>query len=252
MNTYTSLEALLHDAFWADEDTPELHWIENLLEEPALEIGCGSGRLLLPLLQKGCRIEGLDNSEDMLALCRQSASDCGLEPVLHHGDMSRFAPGKTYASLFVPAFTFQLAEDPAATLAHFQKLLQPAGLLYLTVFIPMAEIHRELPENEWYLDHETSLPDGRRASVHTRHQIDRKARILRREHHYSLTDPTGTQEHFSEQTVRWFTPRQLQRLLTDAGFSVENAVADFDEELPVDEDSQILTLVARSFVESVE
>ncbi len=246
MNAYSSLEALLHDAFWADEETPELLWIENLLEEPALEIGCGSGRLLLPLLQKDRRIEGLDNSADMLALCRESAATLGLDPVLHHADMTTFSPGKSYASLFVPAFTLQLAANPAAALANFHKLLSPGGLLYLTVFIPLAEIHRELPENEWFPDHRTTLPDGREASVETRFRIDRKTRVLHREHHYRLED----QEHFSEQTVRWFTPRHLQRLLAEAGFEVENAVADFDEELPVDEHSQIITIVARTATKS--
>lgn len=245
MTPYTSLEALLHDAFWADEETPELQWIENLIEEPALEIGCGSGRLLLPLLQKGLRIEGLDNSPDMLSLCRESAATLGIDPVLHEGDMTTFAPGKTYASLFVPAFTLQLAGDPAAALANFHALLTPGGLLYLTVFIPLAEIHGELPENKWYPDHETTLPDGRQASVHTRHTLDRKGRILHREHRYQLTGPDGTLEHVSRQSIRWFSPRQLSRLLTDTGFAVENAVADFDDELPVDEDSQIITIVAR-------
>ncbi|GAA5481699.1 class I SAM-dependent methyltransferase [Haloferula sargassicola] len=246
MNAYTSLEAQLHDAFWADEETPELLWMESLLEEPALEIGCGSGRLLLPLLQKSLAVEGLDNSPDMLALCRESALKLGVNPVLHEGDMATFFPGKAYGSLLVPAFTFQLSDDPAATLANFRRLLRPGGLLYLTVFIPLAEIHRELPENEWYSDHQTTLPDGRHASVETRFRLDRKTRQLHREHRYRLAGPDGEKEHLSRQTVRWFTPRQLQRLLTDAGFAVENAVADFDEEIAVDEDSQIITIVARS------
>ncbi|RYD65398.1 MAG: class I SAM-dependent methyltransferase, partial [Verrucomicrobiaceae bacterium] len=36
----------------------------------SLEIGCGSGRLLLPLLQKGHNVEGLELSREMLDLCR--------------------------------------------------------------------------------------------------------------------------------------------------------------------------------------
>jgi SAM-dependent methyltransferase len=252
VNSYTSLEALLHDAFWAGEGDPaELPLLDQLLREhpgPALEIGCGSGRLLLPLLQRGHQVEGLELSPDMLALCREAAAALGLDPLLHEGDMSVFDPGKTYASLLLPAFTLQLAPDPAAALVHFRSLLDPGGVIYLSVFIPFAELHRELPEGEWYDDHRTTLPDGRAASVETRHRLDRKARVLDREHRYRLHQPDGTleAEHTSTQTLRWFTARQLRGLLSKAGFEPLHAVADFDPEIPVDDEAQVITVVARS------
>jgi SAM-dependent methyltransferase len=251
VSAYTSLEALLHDAFWADEGEPvELAMLDELLRgHPglSLEIGCGSGRLLLPLLQKGHQVEGLELSRDMLDLCRKSAEALALEPVLYEGDMTVFDPGKTYHSLLLPAFTFQLAPDPAAALAHFHRLLEKDGLLYLSVFIPLAELHRELPEGEWYEDHRTSLPDGRTAAVHTRHRLDRKNRVLNREHRYELLNADGTAEteHLSSQTLRWFTPRQLRGLLEKSGFEAVHALADFDPEMPVDDEAQIVTVVAR-------
>ena len=252
MSAYTSLEALLHDAFWADEGEPaELALLDELLRDHpglSLEIGSGSGRLLLPLLQKGHQIEGLELSADMLAMCRESAAALSLDPVLHEGDMTVFDPGKTYASLLLPAFTLQLAPDPAAALARFRRLLQPDGVIYLSVFIPLAELHGELPEGEWYDDHRTRLPDGRSASVETRHTLKRKARILEREHRYRLFDVDGQMEaeHSCTQTLRWFTPRQLRGLLAKAGFEPLHAVADFDPEIPVDDEAQIITVVARA------
>ncbi len=169
------------------------------------------------------------------------------EMVRLEGDMVVFDPGKTYRSLLLPAFTFQLAPDPAAALAHFHRLLEEDGLLYLSVFVPLAELHGELPEGEWYEDHRTTLPDGRAAAVHTRHRLDRKRRVLDREHRYQLRRADGTvaTEHLSRQTLRWFTPRQLRTLLAKSGFEAVHAVADFDPELPVDDDAQIVTVVAR-------
>ncbi|MDB6079655.1 MAG: SAM-dependent methyltransferase [Akkermansiaceae bacterium] len=249
MNDYQSLEALLHDPFWAAEgEAVELGFMENVLKEHpgrSLEIGCGSGRLLLPLLQKGFEVEGLELSEEMLRLCKEAAATLNLVPVLHHGDMTAFVPEERYDSVLVPAFTLQLSEDAVATLRAFHWQLKEGGVLYLSVFRPQAELLKELPENEWYDDHGIELADGRKASLRTRHRLDRKQRILFREHHYTLEGQEGVQEHRSEQTVRWFTPRQLSGMLMKTGFEVLNAMADFDPELPVDDDSQIVTLLAR-------
>ncbi len=251
MSAYTSLEALLHDAFWAEEGEPaELALLDEVLREhpgPSLEVGCGSGRLLLPLLQKGHDVEGLELSGEMLAMCRAAAEDLALDPVLHEADMAIFDSGKRYASLLLPAFTLQLAPNPAAALRHFRKLLAPGGMIYLSVFIPFAELHKDLPEGEWYEDHRIPWTEGRSAVLDTRHRLNRKERVLQREHRYRLLKQDGSieSEHVSQQTLRWFTARQLQGLLAKAKFEPLHALADFDPEAPVDEESQIITVVAR-------
>ncbi|MCW1915084.1 class I SAM-dependent methyltransferase [Luteolibacter sp. GHJ8] len=251
MSAYTSLEALLHDAFWAEEGEPaELPFLVDLLREHpglSLEVGCGSGRLLLPLLQKGYQVEGLELSAEMLELCRRSAADLSLEPVLHEGDMTVFDSGQRYQSLLLPAFTLQLAADPAAALKHFHTLLEPGGVIYLSVFIPFAELHKELPEGEWYEDHRIPWTEGRSAVIDTRHRLNRKERILEREHRYRLLASDGSveTEHVSQQTLRWFTARQLHGLLMKAGFEPLHALADFDPEVPVNEEAQIITVVAQ-------
>lgn len=251
MSAYTSLEALLHDAFWAEEGEPaELPFLVDLLRDHpglSLEVGSGSGRLLLPLLQKGYQVEGLELSSEMLELCRKSAADLALDPVLYEGDMTVFDPGKLYHSLLLPAFTLQLAADPAAALKHFHTLLEPGGVIYLSVFIPFAELHKELPEGQWYEDHRIPWTEGRSAVIDTRHRLNRKERILEREHRYRLLQPDGSiaAEHISQQTLRWFTARLLHGLLMKAGFEPLHALADFDPEVPVDEEAQIITVVAQ-------
>lgn len=247
-SSYDSLEAELHDAFWDAEDSPEFDWLNALLKQQpglSLEVGCGSGRLLLPLLKKGHTIEGLEPSPAMLELCRQSATKQHLSPVLHEGSMASLDTPKRYQSILIPAFTLQLSEDPATDLTVLHKHLATDGILYLTTFIPYAEIDGELPENEWYPDHQLKLDDHRVATLESRHRIDLEAQILHREHHYQLTGPDEDREHHSKQSVRWFTAFQLHKLLTDHGFEPERGFGDFDEDEPISEDSQILTVLAR-------
>lgn len=50
---------------------------------PTLDVGCGAGRVLLPLLEQGHDIEGVDAAGDMLAECQRLADERGLVATLH-------------------------------------------------------------------------------------------------------------------------------------------------------------------------
>lgn len=55
----------------------------------ALEVACGTGRILLPCLQAGVDIDGLDLFPEMLAVLRRRAAELGLAPRLYRGDFDR-------------------------------------------------------------------------------------------------------------------------------------------------------------------
>lgn len=228
---YLSLEAELHDAFWeAEDDGSEVRLMADFLRKfpgRALEIGAGSGRLMFPLMQLGLEVEGLELSRDMLELGKARAEEMGIQPVMHEGDMADWSNGRKFSSLLAPAFTLLLASDPAAVLRHWHGLLENHGGLYLTVFMPFAELLGDLPENEWYQDHQVTLPDGRKGLLETRHRLDHEQQQVEREHRYTLTgNPPLT--HESRQTIRWFEHRQMVSLLTDCGFRVDRFFVDFD------------------------
>ena len=192
---YVSLEAALHDAFWAAEDDgSEVRLMSDFLRTypgRSLEIGAGSGRLIFPLLDLGFEVEGLELSNDMLAIAKLQNSSRTTAAVFHQGDMADWDDGRQFASLMAPAFTLQLADDPASVLAHWHDLIEGNGGLYLTVFIPFAELHGDLPENEWYADHQTRLPDGRLATLETRHSLEMDGQRVVRDHRYTLTGETS-------------------------------------------------------------
>jgi SAM-dependent methyltransferase len=228
---YLSLEAELHDAFWeAEDEASEVVLMAGFLQKhpgPALEIGCGSGRLMFPLLQDGMDVEGLELSDDMRALGKIRAEHLGVNPQVHAGDMTTWQPPRLYAALLAPAFTLQLAPDPGAVLRHWHGWLQNHGGLYLTVFMPYAELLGDLPENQWYPDHQADLPDGRRGMLETRHHLDRENQIIHREHRYSVTGPSPASHH-STQSIRWIEHMEMLGLLDRAGFRLDRFYPDFD------------------------
>jgi hypothetical protein len=160
------------------------------------------------------------------------AARLGVNPVVHEGDMSSWGMGRRYASVLAPAFTLQLAADPEAALRHWHDLLEDRGGLYLTVFMPYAELLGDLPENQWYPDHQATLPDGRTGLLETRHRLDRANQLLHREHRYSLSgDPPVTYE--SRQTIRWIEHAEMLELLEISGFRLRRFFLDFDPDRTV-------------------
>jgi len=235
---YLSLEAELHDAFWeAEDDASEVRLMAEFLAKhpgPALEVGAGSGRLMFPLVKMGLAIEGLELSPDMLELAQARAKMLGVRATIHAGNMSDWSDGRKFSALLAPAFTLQLATDPGATLRHWHGLLENGGGLYLTVFMPYAELLGDLPENEWYEDHRVTLPDGRNGLLETRHQLDHARQVLAREHRYSISgNPPLT--HQSRQALHWIEHRQLLNLLDSCGFRVKRFFLDFDPDRVTDD-----------------
>ena len=247
---YDQLEAKLHDLFWAAEgQSEELALIEDFLQRypgTALELGCGSGRLLTPLLGKGYLLEGLDNSHDMLQLCQDNTA--AFEPILHQASIEKFHTGSTYGAVTIPAFTLQLIdpEQISSVLANIHQHLHPGGGLYLSTFIPWAEITGELEEGSWYLDQEATTPEGNSARCYTSFEIRRISQILSREHRYEIVDDKNKvlEKSTSVQQLTWFWQREMALLLQHAGFTIQQVIGDFTPYLPCDDNCQVLSIIA--------
>ena len=103
---------------------------------PILEPASGTGRILIPLLEAGHEVEGLDSSPEMLALCRQHCRDRGLDPLLREADMTIYVRLAAYEAVIIPAGSIALLDGRKATLqalACFRDSLVPGGLLVVDV-----------------------------------------------------------------------------------------------------------------------
>jgi len=117
------------------------YYLERLsdVQGNVLEVGCGSGRVLIPLLQAGISIDGLDYSDAMLDSCRRRCNELNLAPKLIKGEMHDFTLNSQYDAIIIPGGSFQLIEgrERAITaLKHFYSYLSPGGKLIMDLFIP--------------------------------------------------------------------------------------------------------------------
>lgn len=246
---YENLEASLHDLFWEQEDVlSELPLLQEFHAQfPSLEIGCGSGRLLLPLLKNGCPIEGVEISADMVELFRSNAEKANLEASVHHGDICEFETEQKFDRVSIPAFTLQLLNrnDVPALFKKLSDITTDEGKIYFTVFIPWAEIAGELDENIWYEDHQAKLENGNSAKCKTKFTINRLQQFLQRRHHYTITNKSGKkQEHRSQQTVQWYTLPELTALLREGGWKIEQFITDLTPDMDEDSNAHLLTIIA--------
>lgn len=104
-----------------------------------LEPGVGTGRILIPLLERGLNVEGFDVSKDMLQICRANCERRGLDPTLFEGEMQSFSVAKEFEAIIIPAGTFLLLHeraDSSKALKNFYKHLLDGGKLIVDLFLP--------------------------------------------------------------------------------------------------------------------
>lgn len=103
-----------------------------------LEPGVGTGRILIPFLEKGLKVDGFDVSEEMLKICRNNCESRGLYPKLFVGKMESFSLDKKYEAIIVPTGTFLLLherEDSLNALRNFYNHLSDGGKLIIDIFL---------------------------------------------------------------------------------------------------------------------
>jgi SAM-dependent methyltransferase len=131
--------------WWAEfnEGGPEIAYFQRFVErgQPALDVACGTGRLLLPYLRAGLDVDGCDVSADMIALCRTAAEREGLSPTLFVQAMHELDPPRRYETVFVcGGYGLGSTRDQdLEALVRLHDALEPGGTLVLDNEVPYAD-----------------------------------------------------------------------------------------------------------------
>jgi len=195
-----------------------------------LELGCGTGRILLPIARADCTVVGLDSSRQMLERCRTKlAAESALESrvTLHQSDMAAFDLGATFALIIAPFRVFQhltTIDAQLRFLASVAKHLSAGGRFIFDVFNPRFAIlvgadgaeHEDTPD--------TRLPDGR--TFRRAYRIAR-VRWVDQVSESELIYYVDGKRYVQAFEMRWFLQAELQHLLVRAGFRVRQVYGDF-------------------------
>jgi SAM-dependent methyltransferase len=205
---------------------------------PVLEVGCGTGRVLIPTALAGIHITGLDTSAAMLDVLRSKLGDenddVRSRVRLHVGDMRSFDLGETFALVTIPFRPFQhllTVDDQLACLATIHRHLKPGGRLVLDLFNPSIDYLANRPTGEILPDGPpVTLPDGRRLERSFRIVAqDRFQQVNDIELIYDVTESDGRKRRAVHAfRMRYLFKFEVEHLLARTGFSVENLYAGYD------------------------
>jgi SAM-dependent methyltransferase len=251
--------------YWAefnDDFRPhEIPYFQRHIErdgEPALDVACGSGRLLLPYLRAGLDVDGCDVSADMVAVCREKAEREGLSPTLFVQPMHELDAPRAYRTIYVCG-AFGLGStrvQDLEALRRFRSHLEPGGVLLLDIEVPYADGY-QWPL--WLEDGRSALPepgrpprerkrasDGSEFALRSRVlELDPLEQRVTLEMHAELWRD-GRQEAAEDHvlTIGLYFRNELLLMLEKAGFADVVVEGDHNN-TPATADDEFLVFVAR-------
>lgn len=243
-------DAARYDALFGDFDFDRT-WYVALAREcggPVLEVACGTGRILLPCLEAGLDIEGVDLYAPMLERLRAKAAALGLAPRVHPADMRRFALPRRYALIIIPFNSFVhclTTADQLGCLRACREHLDPGGRLVFNTISPH-RVSAPGPEGVPVLEHEALDPaTGHRVRIFDTRTLDRVAQIQHSEMTVEELDDAGrvVASHRSATDMRWTWRPEMDLLLGAAGFARWTLEGGFAHE-PFAVDSPLMLLTA--------
>jgi SAM-dependent methyltransferase len=215
---------------------------------PVLDIACGTGRILLPLLQAGVDIEGLDLFEPMLNTLRAKAAASGLSPRLHQADMSDFSLPRRFALVMIPfnAFIHNMTQQAQIRCLELcREHLLPGGLLAFDTFFPSLEIVGA-PENTRVLEGEIPHPvTGLAMRMYDTRRFDRVAQTQDslNELEFLAADGSVGAVIRSQVSARYVYKHEMELLLRVAGFARWEIYGDF-ERRPLTRENDAMIVMA--------
>lgn len=214
---------------------------------PMLELGCGTGRVLVPLLRAGHAVVGIDHDCEMLALLRASLPPDMLPSLqVFQADFCAFHLQRKFSLILLPCNTYSTldADQRLQLLRCIQMHLLPGGLFAAS--LPNPRLLKSLsPHAEAELEEIFDHPlDGEPVQVYS--AWEKTAQTLRLRWHYDHLLPDGGVERTSETITHYLTPAEEYLYeIRAAGFSSTKTLGDFDG-TPYSADApQLILLVSR-------
>jgi SAM-dependent methyltransferase len=199
---------------------------------PVLELGCGTGRISLPLARSGVKLVGVDRSAPMLARASERAARAarrfgrGKRPRFVRADIRALPFPTDRFAMVVAAYgilqSLVRERDLAATLASVGRVLQPGGLFGIDL-VPDVPNWREYRDRVQLRGRLRGRPVTLIESVHQ----DRRRHLTTFDQRFKEGSGTSAVEHRFQLTFRTLPMAAMVARLERAGFLVDGVFGDY-------------------------
>lgn len=208
-----------------------------------LEAAVGSGRFLIPLLENGYTVDGIDYSPQMLTSCRERCRERGLNPNLYEGNLCNFSLPSKYEAIVIPTGSFCLIETlekAKETLKCFYSHLITGGRVIIDLEIPNGWRTGEISTSTFSLSEEEGiLLENKSVEInwisqytlsHLKYEKWRKGKLVDTE--------------LQKFKMRWYGLEEFKFILESIGFSEITCSAEYNYKKRPLKETQLITFEA--------
>ena len=219
---------------------------------PVLELGCGTGRVAIPIAQAGVNIVGLDFSPAMLRVARGKAAGLtgtGRPLTLVEGDMRDISLDQRFSLVIIPFRGFLAlltVDDQIQALDSIRRHLATDGRLIFSVFVPDLNMLLQEGDVPYHLRDVTDPETGKRLVLWHQSRYDNHNQIIDARMIAEELDETGVviKRLYRDFQLRYAHRWEMEHLLAVSGYEVLELYGDFDRS-PFDETSTEMVWVVR-------
>ncbi len=234
---YGQLCSLFYDVTEKYASKQEVDFFISCIKQSSgkvLEAMSGSGRLQIPLMQRGHIVDGVDHSFAMLMRCRQRCAELGLCPQLYEQSLENLKLPYKYGTVIIAVGSLQLITDRALALKALKNLhahMLVGGNLLIDIFVPDITID-EFCMSTVRLDEHRTIRLKKRHVFHTEKKIANSFCLYE-----LLIDGIVEQQENELIEVVWRLDDEWKELLLQAGFEM---IQIYDQIFDKSESSRII------------
>ncbi|MEK7434612.1 MAG: class I SAM-dependent methyltransferase [Cyanobacteriota bacterium] len=257
MNQYDTHSALYDALYLGLKGEKEFYVSESLkIGGNILELGCGTGRITIPIAQSGLDIVGIDNSEGLLKEANEKVSKIKNLPgnvEFLYGDMRDFSLEKKFDLIIIPYRAFlhlHTPEDQKKTLRNIHNHLNENGKLIMNMFFPRIDVIDSSINTlgNAIKQVKTLENNGKKTIFYDSRTYSSYTQLI---HQYFIAeelDENGivTSKQYFPLTLRWVTKFEMEHLFELCNFKIENLYGWFDKRNLSDESEEMIWVVKKS------
>jgi len=231
-----------------NKDLDDLPFYLSLAQEVSgsvLELGCGTGRITIPLAQKGIEITGLDIVPGMLSRAQEKSGDLPIQWI--EADIRDFHLGKLFDLIYTTGSVFQhLIErtEQEMMLACVKEHLSPDGLFAIDLLFPSRSSMEDSEEQDWYV---YENEEGKKVKVTGTDKYDPTKQIKHETAYRRWQDGEGREIiKRARFALRVIFPQEMKALLHYNGFSITHCYGSWDRSPLTAESQNMIYLCKRN------